>query len=191
MRNSILDVRVALKGWMTVFIANIRTAAGQTYSRSIEHHGDAVAVLPYDEERRVALVISQFRIPVEYSCPGTDNVLEVIAGLTENGDAEASVRREAMEEAGVRIGALDKIANCWSMLAVSTERIDMFLAPYRSADRVEAGGGLASENEKIDIYEMPLRHLAQHIRTNVGVDMKLLVLMQALQISKPDLFVQD
>jgi 8-oxo-dGTP pyrophosphatase MutT (NUDIX family) len=111
--------------------------------------------------------------------------------LTENNDAEGSARREAMEEAGLRVVALDKVADCWSMLAVSTERIDLFLAPYRAADRVETGGGLAAENEEIEIYEMPLRDLADHMQTTVGVDMKLLALVQALQIRRPDLFAQD
>lgn len=190
MKNSILDVQLAVKGWMSVFIAQVRSATGKTFTRSIEHHGDATAVLPYDPERRVALVISQFRIPVEYSHPGTANVLEAIAGLTETDGPEASARREALEEAGVRIAALEKIGDCWSMLAVSTERINLFLAQYRLADRIETGGGLAHENEEIDIHEMPLRELAQHLQTNAGIDMKLLVLVQALQIRQPELFVE-
>jgi nudix-type nucleoside diphosphatase (YffH/AdpP family) len=187
-RNSIIEVQLAVKGWMSVFIAQVRSATGQIFTRSIEHHGDATAVLPYDPERRVALVISQFRIPVEYSYPGSANVLEAIAGLTETDGPEASARREAMEEAGVRIDELEKVGDCWSMLAVSTERINLFLAPYRRADRIEAGGGLANENEEIDVHEMPLLELAQHLKANAGIDMKLLVLVQALRLRRPDLF---
>lgn len=185
-----MDVRVVLDGWMKVLIANVRSRTGQTFTRHIEHHGDAVAVLPYDEERRVALVISQFRIPVEHALPGTENLIEPIAGLNEDDDAEACARREAMEEAGIRLGALEKVANCWSMLAVSTEQLVLFLAPYRFADRVERGGGIAAENEEIDVYEITLRELAERIRTNTSVDMKLLALVQALQIRRPDLFSQ-
>lgn len=190
MKNSIVDVRIVVDGWMKVFLADVKSATGQLFTRHIEHHGDAVAVLPYDDERRVALVISQFRTPVEHVLPGADNVIEPIAGVNDDGDAEACARREAMEEAGVRLGTLEMVATCWSMLAVSTERLVLYLAPYRPADRVASGGGLAHENEDIDVDvdEISLATLADHVRTASTVDMKLLALVQALQIRRPDLF---
>lgn len=188
MKNSIVDVRIVVDGWMQVFLANVKSATGQLFTRHIEHHGNAVAVLPYDDERRVALVISQFRTPVEHVSPGTENIIEPIAGVNGDDDAEACARREAMEEAGVRLGALEKVANCWSMLAVSTEQLVLYLAPYRAVDRVASGGGLADENEEIDVHEMTLETLADHVQTASAVDMKLLALVQALQIRRPDLF---
>jgi nudix-type nucleoside diphosphatase (YffH/AdpP family) len=191
MKSSIVGVRIVVDGWMKVFLADVKSATGQLFTRHIEHHGDAVAVLPYDDERRVALVISQFRTPVEHVSPGADNIIEPIAGVNDDGDAEACARREAMEEAGVRLGTLEKIANCWSMLAVSTERLELYLAPYRAADRVASGGGLAHENENIDVHEMSLATLADHVRTASTVDMKLLALAQALQIRRPDLFAPE
>jgi hypothetical protein len=64
----------------------------------------------------------------------------------------------------------------------------LYLAPYRAADRVASGGGLAHENEDIDVNEISLATLADHIRTAPTVDMKLLALVQALHIRRPDLF---
>jgi hypothetical protein len=39
----------------------------------------------------------------------------------------------------------------WSSAGISTEKIDLFLAPYANGDRICAGGGLASKDENIQL----------------------------------------
>ncbi len=41
-------------------------------------------------------------------------------------------RREALEEGGLRLGALEHVATVWSMPGVSTERMALYLAEYRA-----------------------------------------------------------
>ena len=187
-KHRIVSVRTVFEGWTKVIIAKITAPSGHSFEREIESHGSAAAVLPYDPDRRVAIVISQFRAPVDYLFPGSSQLIEAVAGINDEGDAQDCARREAMEEAGVRLRVLENVSRCWSMPGLSTETIECFLAPYSIDDRVTAGGGLAAENEEIEVHEWPLRDLAAHMTSGTIVDMKLLVLVQALQVRRPELF---
>ena len=74
------------------------------------------------------------------------------------------------------------------MPGVSTERMDLFLAEYCEADRLGAGGGVDGENEEIEVVEMPLARLAEMVRRAELTDLKTLALLQALQLTRPELF---
>jgi nudix-type nucleoside diphosphatase (YffH/AdpP family) len=114
--------------------------------------------------------------------------LEVPAGVLDEDDPAECVRREAMEEAGLRLGTLVHLAGTYPMPGISTERIELYLAEYRAADRVAAGGGVADENEEIEVVEMPLSDLAALVRAGSLPDLKTLALVQALMIARPELF---
>ena len=72
---------------------------------------------------------------------------------------------------------------------LSTEKIHLFLAAFRAADRVTAGGGLAEEHEDITVLEVPLADLAAQADAGTLLDMKTLVLVQTLRLRRPELFV--
>ena len=182
-------VRLVHDGWARLLVAEVIQEDGTRITREIEDHGRAVAVLPYDPDRRVATLVSQFRAPVLYS-DGPATHLEVPAGLLDEGTPEDEARREAMEETGLRLNRLDFIASAWSMSGISTERMDLFLAAYGIADRIGAGGGLASEGEAVTVHEIPLPHLAAMGRDGRLTDMKSLTLLFALQLRWPDLFAE-
>ena len=175
------------KGWSTFSIATVELESGQTITRVIEDHGRAAVVLPYDPDLRVALLVRQFRAPL-YVAAQVPDLLEAIAGLIDDGQPEATARREAMEEAGVRLGALEPAGRVWSIPGSSTERIDLFLAPYRAADRAGDGGGLADEHENITVVEMALAELAAMADAGRLADLKTLALVQTLRLRRPDLF---
>jgi len=183
----ILSTQVAYSRWSKMILATIRLPDGQVTKRDIEDHGEAAMVLPYDPQRRVALVIRQFRTPPCF-VTGDGMVLEAAAGRLEGEEPEACARREAMEEAGIRLAQLEPVARAWTMPALSTERVALFLAPYAAEDRIEAGGGLAEEHEEIEVREVPLGELAAMAETGELMDLKLLVLVQALRLRRPDLF---
>jgi nudix-type nucleoside diphosphatase (YffH/AdpP family) len=128
----------------------MRLTDGAEVSREVERHGDAAAVLPYDVERRSALVVRLFRAPVLVAA-GEEISEEACAGMIENEDADTAARREAYEELGVDLPSLEFVARVWSSPGVSTERQSLFLAPYRSADRISDGGGVEGEREGITV----------------------------------------
>ena len=173
-------------GWSTFSLVTFRLDDGSIIVREIEDHGSAAVVLPYDPERRVALLVRQFRGPV-WMRHGAE-LTEPPAGIIEDGEDPAdSARREAEEETGVRLGELEPIGGYWSSPGVSTERSWLFLAAYAEADRVGAGGGV-DEHEDIQVLETPLHELAAALERGELADLKLLALVQALIIRRPELF---
>ncbi len=182
-------VRIAHDGWARFLVAEVIQSDGTRVSREMEDHGRAVSVLPYDPGRRVATLVSQLRAPLLYA-GGPPSILEAPAGLLEDENPEEGARREAVEETGLRLGTLEPVASAWSMPGVSTERMDLFLAEYGSADRIGHGGGLASEGETVTVHEIPLEELAAMVERGVLADMKTLVLLFALQLRRPELFAR-
>jgi nudix-type nucleoside diphosphatase (YffH/AdpP family) len=184
---AVLSTKTAYEGWSTLFVATIQTPDGATIKREIEDHGSAIAVLPYDPERRVAMLVRQFRPPV-FQAAGEAETLEAPAGLIEDESPDDTARREADEEVGVRLETLEPVGMQWAMPGISTERIHLYLAPYNVADRTGAGGGLAQEHENITPVEIALAELAAMADSGRLTDMKTFALLQTLRLRHPELF---
>jgi nudix-type nucleoside diphosphatase (YffH/AdpP family) len=184
----ILGVETLYTGWLALHRATLRGDDGQTFVREIEHHGEGVAVLPYDPQRRLALMVRLPRAPVIW-VGGPQTLLEAPAGVIEAGeDADGCARREALEEAGVRLADLEPVARAWPMPGISTELMHLFLAPYGAGDRVAPGGGVDGEHETIVVQEMALADLARAADDGGLADMKTLALVLALRLRRPELF---
>ena len=186
--HTILRTEAKDDSWATFLRAEVKLDDGQVIWRQIEDHGRATVVLPYDPERRTALLVRLFR-PAPLYAGATGVMVEPVAGIIDEGEtAEQAARREAMEEAGVRLGALEQVGEVWSSPGISTERMTLFLAPYAAADRVAAGGGLAAEQENIEVLEVALADLDRDLQAGRIADMKLMGLVQALRLRRPELF---
>ena len=184
--DKITSARTIYQGWFNVIMLKLKLATGEEIEREIVEHPSGSAVLPYDPERRVALVLRETRPPVLRE--GEEQMIEVIGGALEEGSAEECARREALEEAGLKLGELTHIAHVWATPASSTERVDYFLGEYRQADRVGPGGGLPEEEEHVRVKEVPLAELWRMVEAHEIRDAKTLALIQALRIARPDLF---
>jgi nudix-type nucleoside diphosphatase (YffH/AdpP family) len=180
-------IRTIYEGWTKFLLVAVRTPEGGLAQREVGAHQNAACVLPYDPGRRVAILVRQFRAPVRMAGIRED-IFEAIAGMLDGGAAEETARREAMEEAGLRIGALEPAGLHWTAPGISTERMALFLAPYGASDRIGDGGGLASEHEKITIVEMPLDALARLADNGELNDLKTFALVQTLRLRRPELF---
>ena len=128
----------------------------QPIDRAVFASGDAVTVLPFDPRRGTVLLIEQFR-PGPYARRDPDPwCLEVVAGRCDGLEApEETARREAREEAGLRLGRLERIAGYYSTPGIAAEFITGFVG---EADLGEAGGvhGLAVEDEDIRALVVPV-----------------------------------
>jgi nudix-type nucleoside diphosphatase (YffH/AdpP family) len=174
-------------GWSKFGVATVQLPDGTTFRREIEDHGSAAAVLPYDPQARSVLLVKQFRAPIAYAGDG-GHTLEAPAGIVEQESAEAGARREALEETGIALGDLELVAVALTMPGVSTERMHLFLAPFTAAQRIEQGGGVASEHENVEIVEIGLDALAAMADAGQLVDLKTLTLVLALRLRHPQLF---
>lgn len=188
MSGSVLPLQVLHRGWNTFGIATLALPDGSTVPRALEDHGEAACVLPYDPERRVALLVRQARVgPAFWGEP--PGLVEAPAGGLDGGAPEETAIREALEEAGVRLGGLEPVARAYPMPSVSSERLWLYLAPYAASDRIAAGGGLHAEGEQITVIEVSLSDLAAQVRTGTMPDLKTMTLVQALMLRRPDLFL--
>jgi nudix-type nucleoside diphosphatase (YffH/AdpP family) len=181
-----VEKRTLHAGWCNLLRLRIRVDNGEVF-REVEDHGRAVAVLPYDPVRRTALLIKLLRAPVLLTA-GIAELLEVPAGLADESDPAETARRELWEETGLRLRSVEALGCVWTMPGISTERMDLFLARYSKADRVGAGGGLASEDENITVEEISLDELWARAQAGQIADMKTLTLILLLHARHPELF---
>lgn len=184
---TIVDRKIVYSGYLTVEKLRVRVADGAIVSREVERHGDAAAVLPYDIERRCALVARLFRAPV-FCETGAQALEEACAGMIDREDGESAARREACEELGVRLRKMELVARIWSSPGVSTERQSLFLASYVLEDRTGVGGGVRGEHECITVVERPLSQILLNIEQGSVTDGKLVTLMFALRSRRAELF---
>ncbi|GAM05337.1 hypothetical protein MBENS4_2335 [Novosphingobium sp. MBES04] len=93
-----------------------------------------------------------------------------------------------MEEAGVRLGDLEPVSNIWPIPPVSTERVQIYLAPYSAEDRIGPGGGCPEENEQIAACEWNFDTLRELTFAGQLTDAKTLIAVQALMLRHPELW---
>ena len=100
--------------------------------REVFERGHAGFLLAYDPKRDEVVLIEQIRIPA-YETSQTPWLLEVIAGMVEEGESpEEVVRREATEEAGITIGRCKPIVSYLSSPGGTSERIFVFMSSAES-----------------------------------------------------------
>lgn len=185
MTDELIGTRLVREGWFNVVTVRARIG-GEEIERDMIEHPSGAAVLPYDAERGVALMIMQTRPPV-LAC-GEGPMIEVVAGALDGDEPGDCARREAMEEGGVRLTRLEHVAQVWPTPASSTERVDYFLAAYTRPDRIGEGGGLDEEQEHLRVCEVPLEDLWRRAAAGELRDAKTLTLVQALRLRHPELF---
>ncbi|MDR3497134.1 MAG: NUDIX hydrolase [Ancalomicrobiaceae bacterium] len=191
----ILDRKLLYKGFTRIegFDVEQTTLDGrvQRIWREVESHGSGAGVLIYDGRRRVAVLVRQLRLPIGLILPEQALVLEVAAGLAdaEGEDGAETARREAHEEVGIVLGAVELAVHAFSTPGMSAERLSLYLADVDLATaRVHAGGGLADEQEDIEVVELPLAELARLADAGEIIDLKTFALVQTLRIRHPHLF---
>lgn len=191
MNTRIVKTETVHSGWARFMVVTLRDGSGTEFSCEVEHHGRAAAVLPYDPRRKTVMLGRVVRAPVLLEGgegEESGELWEAPAGMMDEDDAAETVRREAMEEAGLRLDELEHVATTWSTPGVCTERIALFPAPYTESDRVAEGGGLAGENEGITVAELPLEIFWAMAERGEITDLKTFALAQALRLRHPELF---
>jgi ADP-ribose pyrophosphatase len=134
-------------------------------SREVFERGQAGAVLLYDPQRDEVALIRQFRAGA-YVAGHHPFTWEAVAGTIEKDEtAEAMIRRETVEEAGLTVGELLPIQNVMLTPGACSEACRIFLGRI---DTSKAGGvfGLASEGEDILVKVMPFAEAYDLVERN-------------------------
>lgn len=155
-----------------------------TYDRYKLTRPDAVAMLVYNEDSKKVILVKQFRYPIIHHTK--ENIMEIVAGKIDGTQTpkEAAVR-ELYEEVGYKISE-DRLNNpieIFSSVGYSTEKIYIFLIVVNNSDKDEnAGGGLATEHENIEIIEMDVREFIGRIQSNEIKDAKTIIASNLIKI---------
>ncbi|MBI1186551.1 MAG: NUDIX domain-containing protein [Alphaproteobacteria bacterium] len=124
--------------------------------REIVRRRDAAAALVHDVERDAVLLAEVFRAPV-YDCGGAGWLREIVAGVVEKGEApEDCIRRELMEEVGIRAETLTPIAAVFASPGYTTERLHIFYAPIRADDLIDESARGVDAGEDVARVWIPL-----------------------------------
>lgn len=181
-RIAILKDETLWKGWSHVrriVFDYIRPDDGKVRLEwEVFDRGEAVAILLYDPKRRVAVMVRQFRIPV-HLMGDHPFLLEVPAGSMEHGEDPAeTVCREAMEETGYEVAAPRHLFSAYTSPGAVTEKVHFYFARIEAAHKTADGGGLAEENEDIEITELSLDEAMAMIADGRICDAKTIMLLQ-------------
>jgi nudix-type nucleoside diphosphatase (YffH/AdpP family) len=183
---TIENVELVYEGWGRFLLVRIRREDGSILTQQLDDHGEGVAVLPYDPDRKVVTVVRQVRPSTLYTGRGV-MVLEAPSGRLDTDDPEACAKREALEESGLKIAELEHIGTFWISPATSTERAHLYLGRYSEADRLSAGGGLREEGEQIIVEEVPISRILAMADSGELDDVKTFCAVQALRLRHPEL----
>jgi nudix-type nucleoside diphosphatase (YffH/AdpP family) len=186
------DRKVVYDGWLTLEVAVFDTEVrGETVTirREVHDHGHGACVLPFDVARRTAVLVRQVRAAALLES-GDGVLIEAVAGLVDAGESsEEAVRREAWEEAGVRLGAVEFLGAPYSSPGSLTERAYLYLGEIDANAPRGSGGGLIEEHEEIEVIEVGLADLARLADAGEIADLKTMFLIEALRRRRPALFV--
>lgn len=127
--------------------------------REVHCRGEAVGVLLYDATRDAVGLVEQFRSGALARGKDSPWLLELVAGLREEGeDPEDVARRETREESGCEVQELRHIASYYSSPGGCDEFFHLFCARVSLADVRELHGE-AHEHEDIRLHVIPVAEL--------------------------------
>jgi ADP-ribose pyrophosphatase len=155
-------------------------------TRELFERGDAVGVLLYDPQRDELVMLEQFRVG---ALRGQDNpwMLELVAGVVEPGEDDASVaRREALEEAALEIMELEPTACFYPSAGACSEQVRLFIGKVCSE---KAGGihGCEHEGEDIRLHVMARQEVLRRLQAGEITNGHTLIALQWLQIHGDEL----
>ncbi len=124
----------------------------EVIERELFDRGHAAALLPYDPVRDQVVIIEQIRVgTLEQHQPWQ---FEIVAGIIDRDESAIEVVcREAVEEAGVEIGQIEKVTSYYPSAGGCSEKLDVYVG---EVDSSQANGvhGLDYEGEDIKVHVM-------------------------------------
>lgn len=153
-------------------------------TRELLERGQAVAVLLYDPAADAVVLIEQFRVGA-LDDPDSAWLLEVVAGVVEEGEAlEDVARREAQEEAGCTPQKLEYIGRYYLTPGGSSEQIHIFYAEIDSAGLHETLGGVEDESEDIRVMVLPWDEVVDLMDSGRIINATAMLALQWLRLKK-------
>ncbi|ASU23025.1 ADP-ribose diphosphatase [Vibrio qinghaiensis] len=156
--------------------------------REMFERGHAAAMLPYDPARDEVVIIEQIRVgALEHAQPWQ---LEIVAGVIDPDESsEQVIRREAIEEAGIKVNRIEKISSYYPSSGGCSELLDVFVGEI---DATQAKGvhGLECEGEDIKVHVMSREEAYRLVKNGQIENGASIIALQWLELNYQQLQLQ-
>ncbi len=154
----------------------------ETQTREAYDRGNGATILLYNRANKTVILTRQFRLPTFVNGNESGLLIEACAGLLDAHNPEDCIRKETEEETGYKVTAVRKIFEAYMSPGSVTEILHFFVAEYSKEMKVSEGGGLAEEQENIEVLELDFEEAYNMVYTGEIKDAKTIVLLQYAKI---------
>ena len=184
---NILSTEVLSDNWYVLnkvtYEITQRDGSKQIQNREAYDRGNGAAILLYNEAKQTVILTRQFRLPTFLNGNPSGMLIEACAGLLDQDNPEDCIKRETEEETGYQISEVTKVFEAYMSPGSVTEIIHFFAAEYAEDMQVSSGGGLAHEQENIEVLELDFALAYSMIGTGEIKDGKTIMLLQYARIN--------
>jgi len=177
-----MEVEIVARNWYVLKKASYeyqkKDGSWETQNREAYDRGNGAGILLYNKKQGTVILTEQFRLPTYINGNDSGMMIEVCAGQLDKDNPEDCVRRETEEETGYRIGEVKKVLEAYMSPGSVTEILYLFIAEYDSTMKVTEGGGVAHEQENIEVLELPFQRALDMIISGEIRDAKTIMLLQ-------------
>ncbi len=155
----------------------------ETQVREAYDRGNGATILLYNKSSQMVLLTRQFRMPTYLNGNETGMMIEACAGLLDKDNAEDCIKRETEEETGYHVNEVKKIFEVYMSPGSVTEIVHFFIGEYATGMKVNDGGGIAEEQENIEVLEISFEKAYAMIASGEIKDAKTIMLLQYAKIN--------
>lgn len=154
-------------------------------SRESYNRGNGTAIFLYNKHKGTVILTKQFRMPAYQNNKNDAMAIEVCAGaIDKNESPESTILRETVEEVGYKLESVKLVLEAYTSPGALTEKMYLFVGEYDDSMKVNSGGGVESENEEIEVLELPFGEVLKMVDSGEIQDAKTIILIQYAQIHK-------
>lgn len=183
----ITETKILSDNWYTLrkvtYNYQKKDGSWETQSREAYDRGNGATILLYNKDSNTVILTQQFRLPTYLNGNETGMLIEACAGLLDKDNAEECIRRETEEETGYKISAVQKLFEVYMSPGSVTEIVHFFAAAYTKDMKVNEGGGVADEQENIEVLELDFDRAYSMIASGEIKDAKTIMLLQYAKIN--------
>lgn len=182
----IINTEILSDNWYTLkkitYQYSLKDGTIQTQDREAYDRGNGAVILLYNKEQQTVILTRQFRLPTYINGNESGLLIEACAGLLDKDNAEDCIKRETEEETGYKITAVRKIFEAYMSPGSVTEILYFFIAAYTKEMKIHEGGGLAHEQENIEVLELSVDQAMAMVDNGDIKDGKTIMLLQYIKL---------
>ena len=184
---NILNTEILSNNWYTLkkitYEYKKKDGQHQVQSREAYDRGNGATILLYNPDKKTVILTRQFRLPTFINGNADGMLIEACAGLLDADNPEDCIRRETEEETGYKISDVRKIFEAYMSPGSVTEILYFFVAAYTDSMKISEGGGVAHEQENIEVLEITADKAMQMLQTGGIKDAKTIMLLQYAKLN--------